>query len=61
MTCQHATVTQSPGSPYQYCHDCGAVRAQLSGKPGQFDAWHTCALCSTVRIPQTVDPVEEDT
>lgn len=36
--CEHKQILQSLGSPFQYCADCGAVRQQLSGKAGQFDA-----------------------
>lgn len=50
IECAHATVSQTPGSPYQYCEDCGAVRAQIVGKIGQFTAWHTCELC---RLPNS--------
>jgi hypothetical protein len=46
--CLHARASQTPGSPFQYCEDCGAVRQQLSGKPGQFGEWHVCDLC---RLP----------
>ena len=47
-TCIHQNISQPPGSHFQYCEDCGAVRSQLSGKIGQFDEWHVCELC---RLP----------
>lgn len=31
---------------YQYCR-CGAVRMRVPEKPGIWQDWHVCKLCST--------------